>query len=228
VLDQSLVPSSWACSAALGAVRSVLANDEHLQDEDWVAIRIPHHPGQPPGAQIGAYAIDLIQDTWRIQASTPEEAVGLLIDGYADLPDEGARLDARTALAKTARSMVQDLLNAGEHLERSSEAEISALLDRSGAPLRSLTSWRSPIPLVLVATDFAPRGSLAQPTVAPPGQIWWIDPSSAATLLRSLHEVRWLDLSLDASRSEPWSNDTPYRNQGDNGSAGYRWRSITE
>lgn len=52
--------------------------------------------------------------------------------------------------------------------------------DENGAPV-----WSHPVPLVLISTDYAPFTDL----VAPTGNIVFIDPSSEATYLDSLHRV---------------------------------------
>jgi hypothetical protein len=188
-----------------------------------VAVRVPDQSPQPPSTADAPYPIEVVHDGWRLGADTPEELVGLIIDGYADLADEQAQLQARAHLAVSARTMVQTLLNAGEQFDLCTEAEQRVLLDRASAP--AVGKWECAIPLVLVSVLYRPVGNLPQPHVVPPGQVWWIDPSSASSLLETLHQVRWLDL-VRADGLEPVT--AAYRDLGVNGAAGYWSRSVAE
>ncbi|WP_436776423.1 hypothetical protein [Yinghuangia sp. YIM S09857] len=168
-------------------------------------------------------AVEVVHEGRPLVAGTPEELLGLLIDGYAEQPDEGSRFRARVGLALRARRDVQTLLNAGELFDDNSREEIGILLERSNEPVTP-AEWHSAVPLVLVASFYAPAGDLAPPRVSAPGQVWWIDPSTAAALLETLHRVRWLDVVSLGSAAGTGSET--YRNLGDNGSAGYWWRSV--
>jgi hypothetical protein len=171
------------------------------------------------------HPIEVAHDTWRLSTDSAEEILGRFIDGYPEQADEQAHRQARLGLALQARRTVQTLLNAGEQFDQSTAEEAEILLDRSDvAP--AVGQWRCPIPLVLVTVFYAPLGQLPQPRTEPPGQVWWIDPSTPQTLLRTLHQVRWLDLTI--GDHETWEPDSQaYRNLGENGMAGYRWRSVS-
>lgn len=190
-----------------------------------MALRIPNQPEQPPGTADVSYSIEAVHDKWRIYADTPEEVLGLLIDGYADQTDEQARLQVRLKLACRARVMVQTLLNAGESFEQATVEETHILLHRGDTP-PVVAEWECAIPLVLITLFYQPIGNLPQPRTLPPGQIWWIDPSTAPSLLETLHQVRWLDLAPTDAPATWRSENTAYRNLGVNGTAGYRWRSA--
>jgi hypothetical protein len=189
-----------------------------------VGIRIPDQSAQLRTADT-SYPIEVVHDTWRICADTPEEILGLLIDGYADLGDEPARRQARLTLALAARAMVQTLLNAGELFEQSTDEEKRILLDQTDTP-PPVDEWECAIPLVLVTVFYQPVGELRQPHVTAPGQVWWIDPATAPALLETLHQVRWLNLvRVDAPQA--WEAESrAYQNLGMNGAAGYWWRSV--
>jgi hypothetical protein len=59
------------------------------------------------------------------------------------------------------------------------------------------------------------------------GQIWWIDPSTAQSLLETLHQIRLLDLTVTTGSPMVWEDRrTAYPNLGTNGAVGYRWRSV--
>jgi hypothetical protein len=192
-------------------------------------MRIPNQPTPPLGTADASYPIEVVYDTWRIYADTPEEVLGLLIDGYADLGDEPARRQARLRLALAARAMVQTLLNASEQFDLSTDEEKRVLLDQADAP-PAISEWECAIPLVLVTVFYQPVGELKQPHVTAPGQVWWIDPSTAPALLSTLHQVRWLDLArvdvpVDVLGTREVESGA-YQNLGRNGAAGYWWRSV--
>ena len=189
-----------------------------------MGIRIPDQSAQLRTADT-SYPIEVVHDTWRICADTPEEILGLLIDGYADLGDEPARLQARLRLTLAARAMVQTLLNAGELFDQSTAGEKRILLDQTDVP-PMIGEWECDIPLVLVTVFYQPVGELRQPHVTAPGQVWWIDPSTARSLLETLHQVRWLDLARVDVPGTREAESRAYQNLGMNGAAGYWWRSV--
>jgi len=189
-----------------------------------VAIRIPNQPAQPLRTA-ASYPVEVVHDTWRYCADAPEEILDLLIDGYANQADEQERLQARLKIALQARAMVQTLLNAGELFDQGTDEETRVLLDRSDAP-PTVAEWRCAIPLVLITIFYQPIGELPQPRTSAPGQVWWIDPSTAQSLLETLHQVRWLDLTLSGEPPTWKVENKTYQNLGANGAAGYRWRSV--
>ena len=79
---------------------------------------------------------------------------------------------------------------------------------------------------VLITVFYQPIGELPQPRTSDPGQIWWIDPSTARSLVETLHQVRWLDLKLVGVSAAREAENEAHRNLGTNGAAGYRWRSV--
>lgn len=158
-----------------------------------------------------------------MHADTPAEILGTLIEGYSAIADERERLRARLRLATDAQFTVQNVLNAGEMFGYATDEESRTLLhDRNAVPTPD--EWRCAVPLVLVTLFHHPLGEHPQPKTAPPGQIWWIDPSAEKSLLETLHAVRWLDL-VRAPRNDP-DDGTAYRNLGTNGGGGYHWRPL--
>jgi hypothetical protein len=180
---------------------------------------------RPVHADGTPYPLEVVHGTWRIQADTPDEILGLLMDGYADLPDERARLQSRIRLAVEAQATVQALLNAGEQFDYSTAEEIQVLLhSRDAQP--TIEEWQCAIPLVLITSFYQPIGDRPRPRATAPGQIWWLDPSTAQSLLETLHGVRWLDVNL-VGTPEGWAtgNET-YPTPDASGAAGYRWRRV--
>jgi hypothetical protein len=120
--------------------------------------------------------------------------------------------------------MVQSLLNAGEPFERCLDEERLILMENGDSP-PLVTQWRSPVPLLLVASFYQPVGEIPQPRVDRPGQVWWIDPTTSRSLLETLHKIQWLELIVHGT-TPSGSGGSDYENLGTNGSAGYQWRSL--
>ncbi|GAA3765434.1 hypothetical protein [Micromonospora maritima] len=173
----------------------------------------------PPPADSSS-PLEVRHDGRLIRAASAEDALGMIIDGYADLARGPERTRARLTLALRAREVVQALLNAGEVFEQSTDEQRQVLLTDQGATPPGLDVWNAVVPLVLVTSFYRPLGDRDQPRVAGPGQIWWIDPETPTSLLETLHQVRWLDVLRMATPDQ----GSRYRNLGPNGAAGYWWR----
>jgi hypothetical protein len=190
-----------------------------------MAIRIPDTLSAPPNADGRPYVVDVVYDGWRIRADSADDALRLLIEGYADLRDDTSRLRARRHLAVRAAVMVQTLLNATELFDQNTDEESAVLLGRVGGTPK-IVEWGCAVPLVLVTSSYEPTGTIPRPRATGPGQVWWIDPSTGQSLLRTLHQTRWLDLTLTNAAGSWAEVAPPYRNLGPNGAAGYRWRKL--
>jgi len=176
-------------------------------------------PGEP------SYPVEVLHDGWRICASDADDALELIAGGYADLKPGPAQMQARIAVALEAKRAVQALLNAGEVFEQNTWEQQKILMGPPDSPPK-LNTWAGVTPLVLVASFYRPLGDLDESTVAGAGQIWWIDPHTPGSLLETLHQVRWLDVTR--MRPVPSTPRSSYRNLGPNGSAGYWWRPLKE
>lgn len=188
------------------------------------AVRIPYDDADADLRLAGSYPLEVVHDRWRLYAESAGDLLGLLIDGYDHLPD-AERLQARIRLALDAQTDVQSLLNAGELFEHATVEEQRVLLHPPGRP-PTVREWRCAIPLVLVTVFYEPLGALPQPQAAGAAQTWWIDPSTAESLVETLHGLRWLDVRLlDANDAWPVQG-AAYRNEGTEGAAGYRWRRL--
>lgn len=167
---------------------------------------------------------EVLHDTQLIYSDTADGVLEALIDGYADQQEEPVRLQSRIVYAAHAQKGVQVLLNAGEPFDLATPNEAEILLASQTAPPRT-EKWSCPVPLVLVSHFYEPVGEYPRPSTEPPGQIWWIDPSTPLSLLITLHGVRWLDLR--AASIPAAGTVTHYLPSGENGSAGYHWRSYS-
>jgi len=86
-------------------------------------------------------------------------------------------------------------------------------------------AFRCGVPLILVTCFYQPLGILPQPVAVPPGQIWWIDPSTAQSLLETLNGVRWLDFRTDAQTSQETRNPG-YPDPPAESPTIYQWRTV--
>lgn len=191
-------------------------------------IRIPDtDPDMPAVAAHGdgtPFPLQASYEGWRICADTAEEILGVLVDGYSRLHDEQSRWHARVKIAAEAQASIQRLLNAGELFDRCTQEEEQILLHDAGVP-PTVGEWRCDIPLVLITSFYQPLGNLLQPVTVAPGQIWWIDPSTAQSLLETLNGVRWLDFRTTAQSSQA-SRNPAYADPPAETRTGYQWRTV--
>jgi hypothetical protein len=165
-------------------------------------------PTRPDG---GLYHYELIYDggKWRGYADTADELLEALIPGYPDL-DSDARAAARLAHAVRTQVALQAQIVAATGLAGCADTETAVLLAARDTPPAPET-WAAPVPLVLVTTFYTPTGELPAPAAADPAGLIWIDPTSAETLLRSLHRAGAVQLH-QASTTPPGEHaatDTP-------------------
>jgi hypothetical protein len=189
-------------------------------------IRIPYATPDMSAAAVHGdgtpYPFEVAYEGWRIWADSAEEILNVVAEGYSEQPEQ-SRKNTRLRIAIAAQAMTQHLLNAGELFDHCTEEEAQTLLCDPGVPL-VVEKWRCGIPLVLVTCYYKPLGDLPQPVVTPPGQIWWIDPSTDQSLLETLNGVRWLDLKADMRTSQT-SRNPAYADPPAEGSAMYQWRT---
>lgn len=170
------------------------------------------------------FPFEVSHEGWRICADSAEEILSILIGGYAGQHDERSRWHARASVAIEAQVTTQPLLNAGELFDHCTEEETQILLHDSGVqPV--IGEWQCPVPLILVTSFYQPLGNIPQPVAISPGQIWWIDPSTAQSLLETLNGVRWLQLRIDARASQAARNPA-YPDPPAESPTVYRWRTV--
>ena len=158
-------------------------------------------PTRPDGTR---YRFELIHGYARTYADTADELLAAVIPGYGDLPDEAARLRAR--MWHTARLQVN--LQAGlvtpVDIANSTPAEQDILLGFVGEP-PAVDSWDSPVPLVLIDSDYAPYTDRTRPAGVPdvehPDNVIWLSPTDPYDLLSSLHRAGTVTLSEDTEQA---------------------------
>lgn len=130
-----------------------------------------------------------------VLADTRTELTEEIIDGYADLPegeegDTEALFSRYRASVHFANTMQQVLAaNAAEEgiFDPSVESEdvLTALFTDRSEKIDEITEWTHTVPLVLVATEYAPYGTTPKPT----GNVLCIDPFTETTFLSTLSEL---------------------------------------
>lgn len=159
-------------------------------------ITLPDHPDGPGG---WAYAL-VDNDGQVIFSDNAGELVALLIQGYADIPasDTGhdlalvARYEALVEIAERAqRFLVDEAIERGtlDPLE-AGEDVLTALFAPRERPWGGMDGpdgqvsfeWDRPVPLILIATDYAPFTDRPCPT----GNVLFLDPSTELSFMVSL------------------------------------------
>lgn len=132
---------------------------------------------------------EIVTRRGRAYADDMPQVLEHLIPGYRSLTPADAAA-ARYRSAVDAQVAVQANLNARAEFAACSEHGRTILTGHRHDP-PSVPHWDEPVPLVLVATQYEPAGMIARPRpVDGRGpNVWWIDPSSDESLLRTLHEV---------------------------------------
>ncbi len=155
----------------------------------------------------------------RAYADTFEELAAALIENYADTAP--APLNQRIRYAFDAQVRIQAAINA-QLLDDPSIAvppEDAEILSRPRGQRIDLTTWSSTIPLVLLATDYAPVG----PHPRPDGEtIIWIDPVNAESLIRSLADAGYVVLA-ELDPTVPVEQLGSYQPYNESTMSGIRW-----
>lgn len=145
------------------------------------------------------YPYALVNDENTVYADSLTDLVGEIIEGYDDIPDteEGhgdALLSRYAYLLNVARWLQTGFIEANEDLVRDlPDDALTAVMQDKTIPFAGLDNgsveWEYDLPLILVATDYAPFTS--RPT--PSGNVFLVDPSTELTFLQNLDEVDLID-----------------------------------
>lgn len=150
-----------------------------------------------------------------VLGETAADLIAALVPGYDDLvdpadaanPDDvraaGLVLRWRTCVATA--SDVQALICADRAKEgrfdpaAMSEEELSALFADKTVPVEDIETWEHrDVPLVLIATDYAPFTDRAPVG----GNVLWLDPSDEMAFLRSMANLGLLSFYLHADEND--------------------------
>lgn len=153
---------------------------------------LPALSGEVPTRTDGSlYRYELVYagHTHRTYADTPIELVEALIEGYETM-NEQARWEARLLYAIRVQVLVQAELNLAESFA-SLPLDVQTILQGPRHDPPVVPRWAHPVPLVLVASFYAPAALIPRPVrdqgMAP--NVLWIDPSDDDSLLASLHDL---------------------------------------
>lgn len=145
-----------------------------------------------------ASAAALMLDGTVLFGDTITELVDQLIDGYADLAGDDAMLDARydfaVAVANTRQAINALVASENGEFDQDVESEevLTSIFSAKDVFVPSQAAWSHAVPLVLIATDYAPTTDRPRPD----GNIQWVDPSNELTLLKSLAELGDFELFI--------------------------------
>lgn len=150
-----------------------------------------------------------------IFADTLGEVIDHILDGYAtiDFTDEGddqalfARADACTHFANIAQASVIEHTGLPDDLN--DDEKMALTLDRS-VPLELDGEWSMDVPLVLVATNYAPYTDVP----APEGNVVFLNPHTEVTFLVSGSQ---LGLWTFRTRSHSVLNQMPVNDEAEEG-----------
>lgn len=171
-----------------------------------------YNPTRADGSE-WAHVVSL-PDGSSVYADSADEALEEIIEGYAGartLPDTEAGTAALRLRTRHAEQVAVEVQEAAitaarrDGLLRPGEVADEGLLEILRLPKTSALTltdpdhpgevlpWQAPVPLVLVATAYAPHEST--PPVA--GDVVWLDPSRPEAYLASLGTARYVDYWTD-------------------------------
>lgn len=133
-----------------------------------------------------------ISDAAQFAGDTISEVVDQLIPGHARMADDeqlAARLDAIADAANLAQSLIVASVSDGTL----SEDALSVLLHDRRQEVVDLAEWKSNIPLLLVASGYAPYTTLRVP--AGPSVVL-LDPATERSFLDALGAVGGVELYI--------------------------------
>jgi len=125
------------------------------------------------------------------------ELLGVLIPGYAQMPEE-EQIYQRIRLAQSAATRVQSEVLMDHDSSEVTKEEWDALVSPRAITQPRADWWSCPIPLVVVETGYEPFTDIPRPAsalsdgnaVSP--NLWWIRPIEEEDFLISLHEVGYI------------------------------------
>lgn len=149
------------------------------------------------------YPFALAYESRVILSDTRTDLVASLIEGYADLPhteagDEEALYMRYRSVTDVADQFQQII--AAQAVEEGrfdymleSEANLTALFTPRTKKISEFSPWNHPVPLILIATDYAPFRS--EPL--PEGNVKFLNPYTETTYLQSLSDLGVIELLIN-------------------------------
>ena len=149
-----------------------------------------------PNGSLHRYELVYAGHTRRAYADTEEALVDVLIPGYTAM-SETHRWENRVAYTIRAQVIAQAGLNAVDTFETLTNAERTILQGPRHQP-PVVATWSCPIPLILIASYYAPAGPNARPVreAGMEPNVIWVNPSDDYTFLTSLHDIGVISLHV--------------------------------
>lgn len=170
--------------------------------------RDPDVPILPPKRPDGlSYRFSLLYDGGRSRAyadSETELCTVLLGDAYAAL-DAAGQFTQRYFYCKQVQVWLQAAINGAPTvrplLQQISADERTILLGERAQTVQIAGGvWTSPIPLVLITSEYAPITEVPRPVSQPPAgedePLIWLDPITESGFLRTLHQATVISVSV--------------------------------
>lgn len=150
-----------------------------------------------------AYPFALAWQDRAVLADTRTELTAEIIEGYAELP-EGEEGDTEALYARYRTSVqiantIQQVLAANATEEGTfdpslqSEDVLTAIFTDRSEKIDEITDWTHDVPLVLLATEYAPYVTAVRPT----GNVLFVDPYTETTFLESLSNLGVVELFVN-------------------------------
>lgn len=140
------------------------------------------------------------------------DLIDALIDGYAEMDDEVGLIARVDVLGLAVRAAQQSILDETDFDAPPSDEQLTALLRDKRDPLPSpLDAWDLDVPLLELATHFAPYTDAPAPAGAvdildldpdasvPPGTVVLCDPVDERAFLSCLHLFNLVEFTVAAS-----------------------------
>lgn len=128
-------------------------------------------------------------------AVSVSDLLGLVVSSYDAIDDDDEAFMARYYAAREIAGEVQAVVNA-QAIDSPARPDLTApecdvLWAEKDQPA-PVGHWDGPAPLVLVRTDYSPFTDVAAPT----GAILWIDPSDERSMVESMQQAGYVQLSV--------------------------------
>ncbi|GAA4035553.1 hypothetical protein GCM10023063_20110 [Arthrobacter methylotrophus] len=152
------------------------------------------------------YPFALAWENRAVFAETRTELTAELIDGYAELPEteEGdtgalyARYRASVQIANTLQQVLAASAVEEGTFDPSTQSEdaLTAIFTDREQKIDEIAEWTNQdVPLVLVATEYAPYSTATRPA----GNVLWVDPFTETTFLKTLSDIGIVELIVNES-----------------------------
>lgn len=139
-----------------------------------------------------------------VLAETRTELTAELIEGYADLPEteEGdtealyARYRTSVQIANTLQQVLAAHAAEQGTFDPSTQSEdvLTAIFTDRSEKIDEIAEWTNKdVPLVLVATEYAPYATATKPS----GNVLWVDPFTETTFLQTLSDIGIVELFVN-------------------------------